>query len=930
MERKRKITILLVCCLAMPIQNWESPVSVQAMEVAGTKGEEEQGILQTYMTEEGCESDNVGQHSYGGNYATTIDSYLYETEEGTMLRVEKIGQVLCVEEYDENWKLKSEKKLELDLPIFGGVYKGSDAYYVACGQKNPDEERQVVLQVTQYDKNWEPVDVASVYGANTTIPFCAGSLRMTEADGILYIHTCHQMYKTSDGLKHQANMSFAIDEATMQIEQQQSDVANLSVGYVSHSFNQFVETDGTYLYRLDHGDAYPRCVVLTKCQNDSITSVEKIKKVLPIAGAVGQNTTGVEVGDMCLSQNSISIVGNTVDQEQGDLYGNRNIFFYVTDTAFEIEKYVELTQYSDADGITVKNPYLIKIGEGQFLVLWEELNKECRFPYVRAIVVNEEGVQQGNAMTLAARLSDCKPIQTREGKIVWYSTQESTPIFYQMDVEIPTQSEEQLQIPVEQCKVLIENPTITYIPGKVVSPSFRILYQGIALQEGEEYTYDVAGGDQAGEGTVTINGIGLFCGKQTFSFQIEPLDLKKMTVYLRQKTFEADGTEKKPEVCVYYSAKKMEEGKDYTVSYKENVKPGTACATVTGIGNFKGTKELKFTIKEGKMTPSITPSKEPSISPSMEPSISPSTEPSMEPSVSPSTEPSMEPSIIPSTEPSTSPSMEPSVSPSTEPSISPSTKPSTDTGTKRMEQASVTGVYDQTYTGEIIEQKRMKVRLQGKVLTPQKDYTVTYRRNRQIGTAQIVITGRGTYTGKKIVSFQIAAKKNRIYTLKNGLKYKITNLYADGGGQVIVYRQAEKNTREEWKISSRVVIGGKQFEVTGIANLAFYGDKKMKSVIIGRNVENIGRYAFARCTALQKVIIGPGMKIILDAAFSGDTKLREIEIRSGKLQKIGIRAYQRINSRAKFKVPRSKQKQYQRLLTKKTGFTKTMKLVTIK
>ena len=310
----------------------------------------------------------------------------------------------------------------------------------------------------------------------------------------------------------------------------------------------------------------------------------------------------------------------------------------------------------------------------------------------------------------------------------------------------------------------------------------------------------------------------------------------------------------------------------------------------------------------------------------MEPSISPS----MEPSVSPSTEPSISPSMEPSVSPSIEPSMEPSVSPSMEPSISPSTKPSTDTGTKRMEQASVTGVYDQTYTGEIIEQKRMKVRLQGKVLTPQKDYTVTYRRNRQIGTAQIVITGRGTYTGKKIVSFQIAAKKNRIYTLKNGLRYKITNLYADGGGQVILYRQTEKNTREEWKIASRVVIGGKQFEVTGIANLAFYGDKKMKSVIIGGNVENIGRYAFARCTALQKVIIGPGMKIISDAAFSGDTKLREIEIRSGKLQKIGIRAYQRINSRAKFIVPRSKQKQYQGLLTKKTGFTKTMKLVTIK
>ncbi len=34
--------------------------------------------------------------------------------------------------------------------------------------------------------------------------------------------------------------------------------------YVSHSFNQFILTDGSDLLVVDHGDAYPRSVALAK------------------------------------------------------------------------------------------------------------------------------------------------------------------------------------------------------------------------------------------------------------------------------------------------------------------------------------------------------------------------------------------------------------------------------------------------------------------------------------------------------------------------------------------------------------------------------------------------------------------------------------------------------------------------------------------
>ena len=70
------------------------------------------------------------------------------------------------------------------------------------------------------------------------------------------------MYLSNDGLRHQANMTYVVNEADMTELQSYYDVLNISqAGYVSHSFNQFVRTDGTYVYRVDHGDGGPRATM---------------------------------------------------------------------------------------------------------------------------------------------------------------------------------------------------------------------------------------------------------------------------------------------------------------------------------------------------------------------------------------------------------------------------------------------------------------------------------------------------------------------------------------------------------------------------------------------------------------------------------------------------------------------------------------------
>ena len=57
-----------------------------------------------------------------------------------------------------------------------------------------------------------------------------------------------------------------------------------------------------------------------------------------------------------------------------------------------------------------------------------------------------------------------------------------------------------------------------------------------------------------------------------------------------------DGTAKKPSASVYYGSTKLVKNTDFTISYKNNINVGTATATITGKGNYYGTKSVNFVI----------------------------------------------------------------------------------------------------------------------------------------------------------------------------------------------------------------------------------------------------------------------------------------------------------------------------------------------
>ena len=73
--------------------------------------------------------------------------------------------------------------------------------------------------------------------------------------------------------------------------------------------------------------------------------------------------------------------------------------------------------------------------------------------------------------------------------------------------------------------------------------------------------------------------------------------LHSSNVKLSRTRYTYDGHSKKPSVTVRYSGKKLKKNRDYTVSYRNNKKRGTAKVIVRGKGKYKGTVTKTFKIR---------------------------------------------------------------------------------------------------------------------------------------------------------------------------------------------------------------------------------------------------------------------------------------------------------------------------------------------
>ncbi len=134
--------------------------------------------------------------------------------------------------------------------------------------------------------------------------------------------------------------------------------------------------------------------------------------------------------------------------------------------------------------------------------------------------------------------------------------------------------------------------------GKALKPAPTVKVGGRTLKSGTDYTVSYKNNTAVGTATVTITGKGGYSGSKKASFKINRASVSGASVTVAAQTYA--GKALKPAPTVKVGGRTLKSGTDYTVSYKNNVKAGTATAVVTGKGNFTGTKSATFKISKAK------------------------------------------------------------------------------------------------------------------------------------------------------------------------------------------------------------------------------------------------------------------------------------------------------------------------------------------
>ncbi|MBQ6888159.1 MAG: leucine-rich repeat protein [Lachnospiraceae bacterium] len=226
-------------------------------------------------------------------------------------------------------------------------------------------------------------------------------------------------------------------------------------------------------------------------------------------------------------------------------------------------------------------------------------------------------------------------------------------------------------------------PAQTYT-GKAIKPKVAVYDGKTLLQEKKDYTISYKNNVKVNDAsiakkapTVIITGKGNYSGKETATFRIIPKEIEDSDIQVSDIIVAYNKKIQKPVPVITRDGKKLKNKTDFTVEYPDTKngaykETGTYKIIIKGKGGYTGERSIQLTI-----TNNILISK-----------------------------------------------------------------------------ASVSKIKNQTYTGSEIK-PQLTIKYKGKLLKKGIDYNVSYENNKEIGTAVAVITGIGKYSGEKRVNFKI-------------------------------------------------------------------------------------------------------------------------------------------------------------------------------
>lgn len=147
------------------------------------------------------------------------------------------------------------------------------------------------------------------------------------------------------------------------------------------------------------------------------------------------------------------------------------------------------------------------------------------------------------------------------------------------------------------CSITGINTSSNYT-GSPIRPVPTVKDGILTLKDGTDYTVSYSNNVDIGTATVKVTGKGSYGSSKSVTFTITPYPIYggRVSAKTGSSTYDYTGHVRKPVAVVTFNGTRLKAGTDYTVSYKNNINPGTATITITGKGRFRLTSELTFKI----------------------------------------------------------------------------------------------------------------------------------------------------------------------------------------------------------------------------------------------------------------------------------------------------------------------------------------------
>ncbi len=158
---------------------------------------------------------------------------------------------------------------------------------------------------------------------------------------------------------------------------------------------------------------------------------------------------------------------------------------------------------------------------------------------------------------------------------------------------------------ISSATVTVANQTYT---GSAIEPTPTVTFESSTLVLGTHYTIgNYSNNTNVGTATIQIIGMGSYVGTKNVTFEILPLSVTDASITISSVADQTyTGSAITPAITVSHNSTELTEDTDYTITYTNNINAGTATITITGIGNFTGSRTTTFTINKKQIaTPTL-------------------------------------------------------------------------------------------------------------------------------------------------------------------------------------------------------------------------------------------------------------------------------------------------------------------------------------